>query len=162
MDSFIDRVKQTAFIRLYTFWKIPLIWWIRPSVIEMGKSRTELKIALSRRTKNHLNSMYFGALAIGAELVIAAKAVQTIQEQRKRVDFVFKDFKGEFLKRAEGDVHFICDQGEAVEALIKKTIQTGEREEAHFTSYALVPSKNPQEKVAQFELTLSVRYKAKK
>ncbi len=162
MDSLMDRFKQTAFIRLYTFWNIPLIWWIRPSVIEMGKKRTELKIALNRRTKNHLNSMYFGALAIGAELVIAAKAVQTIQEQRKRVDFVFKDFKGDFLKRAEGDTHFICDQGEAVEALIKKTIQTGEREEAKFTSYAIVPSKDATEKIAQFELTLSVRYKPKK
>lgn len=105
--------------------------------------------------------MYFGALAIGAELVIAAKAVQTIAESKKRVDFVFKDFKGQFLKRAEGHVHFICDQGSDVEALIKKTIASGEREEMVFTSYAVVPSKDPQEKIANFELTLSVKYKKK-
>ena len=161
MDSFTERFKQTAFIRLYTFWKIPLIWWIRPSMIESGANRTELKIPLGRRTKNHLNSMYFGALAIGAELVIAAKAVQTIAKHKKRVDFVFKDFKGNFLKRADGDTHFICDQGQAVEALIEKTIRTGEREEMLFTSYAVVPSKNPTEKIASFELTLSVKYKSK-
>lgn len=161
MDSLAERLKQTAFIRLYTFWKIPLIWWIRPSIIEMGKNRTELKIPLGRRTKNHLNSMYFGALAIGAELVIAAKAVHAINSHKKRVDFVFKDFKGQFLKRAEGHVHFICDQGEQVEALIAKTIASGEREEMVYTSYAVVPSKNPQEKIATFELTLSVKYKKK-
>lgn len=162
MDSLVERLKQTAFIRVYTFMKIPLIWWIRPSIIEMGKQRTELKIPLNRRTKNHLNSMYFGALAIGAELVIAAKAVHAIHNSRKKVDFVFKDFKGQFLKRAEGDVHFICEQGEMVEALIAKTIATGEREEMVYTSYAVVPGKDPQEKVASFELTLSVKYKPKK
>lgn len=162
MDPLMTRMKQTAFIRLYTFTKIPLIWWIRPSVIEMGKQRTELKIPLSRRTKNHLNSMYFGALAIGAELVIAAKAVQAIYDSKKRVDFVFKDFKGQFLKRAEGDVHFICDQGEQVEALIAKAIASGQREEMIYTSYAVVPSKNVDEKIATFELTLSVKYKPKK
>jgi NAD(P)H-flavin reductase len=161
MDSLLTRFKQTAFVRLYTFWKIPLIWWIRPTILEMGQARTIIKIALGRRTKNHLNSMYFGALAIGAELVIAAKAVQAISENKKRVDFVFKDFKGQFLKRAEGHVHFICDQGAEVEALIKKTIQSGEREEMLFTSYAVVPSKDPNEKIASFELTLSVKYKKK-
>lgn len=89
MDSFMDRFKQTAFIRLYTFWNIPLIWWIRPSVIEMGKKKTELKIALNRRTKNHLNSMYFGALAIGAELVIAAKSCANHSGTKKKSRFCF-------------------------------------------------------------------------
>lgn len=162
MNSMFTQLKQTAFIRIYTFLKIPLIWWIRPSVVEMGESRTVLKIPLFRRTKNHLNSMYFGALAIGAELVIAAKAVEAINQSGKRVDFVFKDFQGQFLKRAEGDVHFICDQGKEVTELIRKTIQSGEREELHLNSYAIVPKKDPNEKVGTFQLTLSVKYKPKK
>lgn len=162
MDPLQSRLKNTLFIRLYTFWNIPLIWWIRPTVVEMGKSRTVLKIALSRRTKNHLNSMYFGALVIGSELVVAAKAVQAIYESKEKVDFVFKDFKAEFLKRAEGDVHFICEHGIAVEDLVKKAIVSGERETQTFPGYAVVPSKDAQEKVVAFEVTLSVKKKRKK
>lgn len=162
MDSLKTRFKNTLFVRAFTFWNIPLIWWIRPSILEMGKARTIVEIALNRRTRNHLNSMYFGALAIGSELVVAAKAVQAIHESKQKVDFVFKDFDAQFLKRAEGDVHFICDQGVEVEALVQKTITTGERETQTFQGYAIVPSKDPNEKIVTFTVTLSVKKRSKK
>ena len=92
MDKWTDRFKNTLFVRAYTFTKIPLIWWLRPQILELGKQKTEIKIALNRRTKNHLNSMYFGSLAVGAELVIAMKAVVAIYQSKAKVDFVFKDF----------------------------------------------------------------------
>lgn len=162
MDNYKDRFKFTLFVRLYTFWNIPLIWWIRPSILEMGPARTVVKIALNRRTRNHLKSMYFGALVIGSELVVASKAVQAITESKEKVDFVFKDFKAQFLKRAEGDVHFICESGLEVNALVQKTIASGERETQTFTGYAIVPKKDPNEKVVTFEVTLSVKKKQKR
>ncbi len=162
MDTLKARLKNTAFLRLFTFWKIPLIWWIRPSVVEMGDSRTVIKVPLNRRTQNHLRSMYFGAIAIGAELVVAMKAVYAIHLSKKPVDFVFKDFKIDFLKRAEGDVHFICDSGLDVTKLVEKTIQTGERETQTFQGYAIVPAKDPNEKIVTFEVTLSVKLRKKK
>lgn len=128
----------------------------------MSTDRTILKIPLTRRTKNHLNSMYFGALAIGAEVAIAAIAVKTIADSKKPVDFVFKDFQGSFQKRADGDVHFICDQGKAVKALIEKAIASGEREEGIFNSYAVVPKTDAEAKVAEFTLTLSCKLRQKK
>lgn len=157
MDTIQNRFRNTAFLRLFTFWNIPLIWWIRPSVLEMGPSRTVIEIKLGRRTRNHLRSMYFGAIAIGSELVVATKAVHAIHQSKKKVDFVFKDFKIDFLKRAEGDVHFICDSGIDVTKLVEKTIATGERESQTFTGYAIVPSKDPNEKIVTFEVTLSVK-----
>ena len=162
MDSFKERFKNTAFLRAFTFWNIPLIWWIRPTAIEMGKNRTTVEIKLNRRTRNHLKSMYFGAIVIGSELVVAAKAVQAIVACKQKVDFVFKDFSIQCLKRAEGDVHFICDQGEEVEALIAKCLSSGVRETKTYEGYAIVPSKNPTEKVATFTVTLSVKMKQKK
>lgn len=162
MDSFKLRLRNTAFVRLYTFWNIPLIWWIRPSVLEMGRERTIISIALNRRTRNHLGSMYFGALAIGSELVVAAKAVQAIMDSKEKVDFVFKDFKIDFHKRAEGTVHFICDQGSGVEELVRKTIENGERQTQTFQGYAIVPGKDPNEKIVTFDVTLSVKKKTRK
>ncbi len=149
MDTFKERFKNTAFIRFYTFMKIPLIWWIRPSLIEVSKERTILEIKLQRRTKNHLGAMYFGALAIGAEVTIAVKALKAIYDSKEKVDFVFKDFKADFLKRAEGDVHFICDQGTQVEALVKKCIESGQRESQTFESYAMV--KNSQVRNQEYD-----------
>jgi acyl-coenzyme A thioesterase PaaI-like protein len=152
-----DKFKATAFLRLYTFTKIPLIWWISPSVEEMSEQRGVVSIPLTRKTKNHLNVMYFGALAIGAEMVVALRAVKSIQDNKAPVDYIFKDFKANFLKRAEGDVHFVCEQGQAVEALLQQALTSGERVTETFKSYAIVPSKDPKEIVAEFEVTLSMK-----
>jgi hypothetical protein len=157
VDSLKTRLKNTAFVRLYTLTKIPLIALLLPEILEMGKSRTEIKIALRTLNKNHLGTMYFGALVMGAELVVAAKAVQAIYDSQQKVDFVFKDFSAQFLKRADGHVHFICEQGEAVDALIAKAIESGQREEQTFSGFAVVPGKSLEEKIMTSTVTLSVK-----
>lgn len=160
--SWQEKLKMTAFIRLYTFMKIPLIWWIHPSVVEISRDVSILKIPLTRRSRNHLNSMYFGAMAIGAEVCVALKAVKTINDSKKPVDYVFKDFKAEFLKRAEDDVHFVFEDAKAVEDLTQLAIKTGERQNQTFNGYAIVPKKDPTEKVMTFAVTLSMKLRQKK
>jgi hypothetical protein len=160
--SMFENLKNTILIRAYAFLNIPLIWWVRPSVIEVSDQRTILKIPLNRRTQNHLKVMYFGAMAMGAEAAVAVKAIHAIYKSKKKVDYIFKDFHADFLKRAEGDVHFICDEGIAVESLVQKAIDSGQRESQTFNSYAIVPSKDPSQKVATFAVTLSVKMRAVK
>lgn len=160
--SKLQNFKSNLFLSLYAWTKIPLIGFCSPRVIEAGDQRTVLKVPLNYRTKNHLGAMYFGALAIGAELSIAMLAVKKIQESGQRIDFLFKDFKAEFLKRAEGDVLFICDQAQTVVEQINEAKNSTERINRTMTAYAIVPSVSETEKVATFELTLSVKNRAKK
>jgi len=158
----MKNLKYTAFIHLYGLLKIPLVLFISPRVVEVGPKRCVLKVPLSYRTKNHLNSMYFGALGIGAELSIAAAAVMAITESKQKIDFVFKDFSGQYLKRADGDVHFICDEVEAVNALIEEAKTNPARLERKFKGYAVVPKTSETEPVMTYELTLSVRNRSLK
>lgn len=162
MDDLKTRFKNTLFLQLYAFFKIPLLAWVRPQVLENSTEKTVLKLPLSRRTKNHLNVMYFGALGMGAEACIALKAVQAIEKSGQRIDFIFKDFQAQFLKRAESDVHFTCDQGREVEALLQKAIASKERETQTFRSYATTPDKTGNEVVAEFKVTLSIKLRQKK
>lgn len=103
----LKNLKLTTFINLYGLFKIPLVLFVNPRVVESSEDKFVLKIPLAYRTKNHMGSMYFGALGIGAELSIAAAAVVAIAESKQKIDFIFKDFKAEYLKRGSGDVHFI-------------------------------------------------------
>ena len=160
--SKLENFKNNLFLRLYAWTKIPLIGFCSPVVIESSSSRFELKIPLGYRTKNHLNAMYFGALAIGSELSIAMLAVKKIEESGVKIDFLFKDYKAEFLRRAEGDVHFICEEAQVVVDQIEEAKNSTERINRTMTAYAIVPSVNPTEKVATFELTLSVKNRQKK
>ena len=147
---------MTAIVNTYSLFKIPLIAFITPTVQELSEDRTVVKIRLGLRTRNHLNVMYFGALAVGAELSIASKALQAIQASGKRIDFIFKDFQAEFLKRADGHVHFVCDEAAKVTQLVAQAAEQTDRIEATFNGYACVPSKSA-EPVMKYRLTLSLK-----
>ena len=161
-ESGFQKWKNNLFLSVYAWTQIPLIGFTGPRVLESSNARTVLMVPLNYRTKNHLGAMYFGALAIGAELSIAMLAVKEIQESGLRIDFLFKDFKAEFLKRAEGHVHFICDQAQTVVDQINEAKTSEERINRTMKAYAIVPSKSETEHVAEFELTLSVKRRVKK
>lgn len=154
---------QKANLKLTFFgiWKIPLLFFCRPKIIEYSPERTVVKIPLRRRTKNHLNSMYFGALAVGADVTGAFIAFDKIASLKKNVSLVFKDFNAEFMVRPMGDVHFICEDGKKVLEMIEETLTTKERVNFPLTITAKAPSIN-EDVVAKFTLTLSLKYKPKR
>ena len=140
--------------------QVPLIFYCRPKVVSISDSKLELKIKLNRRTKNHLNSMYFGVLAVGADVTGGFLAMRYIQASTSKIALIFKDFKAEFLKRAEGDVHFVCEDGIAIQNLVRAAEETGERQSLPVQIIATVP-KISDEPVAKFILTLSIKKKSK-
>jgi hypothetical protein len=157
----ITPFKANVFLKIYGLLKIPLLAFVNPKCVELSPTRSVIKIKLRRRTQNHLRVMYFGSLAVGAELSIAIAAVVAINESGQKIDFIFKDFKADFLKRCDGDVHFICDEADQVRALIERAKTSSERLEQTFKAYSTVPSKSLTDKVAVYELTLSVRNRSK-
>ena len=60
--------KATAGVRLWALRNVFLLYFTKPSVLEVNERRCEVRIPLNWRTKNHLQSMYFGALCIGADV----------------------------------------------------------------------------------------------
>lgn len=149
--------KETAKLRLFSLMKIPLVFLASPKIIEISDKRIELKIPLNYITKNHLGSMYFGALCIGADMAIGLLGFSKIEKASNKVNIIFKDVKAQFLKRPEGDVHFICEGGEGIENLISQAIATGERQSETFKTYAVVPKIDKEKVVAEFYLTLSAK-----
>lgn len=151
-----DNFKLTLLINLYSMFNIPLLAFVTPRIEEMSQQRSVVRIKLSRRSRNHLRVMYFGALAMGAELSVAARAVQEIARSKKRIDFLFKDFKAEFLRRADGHIHFVCDEADQVAQLISDSLNSSERITRTFNGKAVLAS-NPEEVVMTYSLSLSVR-----
>ena len=138
--------------------KIPMILYVRPSVVEISAERVVLKVPLKRRTKNHLGSMYFGALAVGADCTAGIFAVRWIRQRSEPISMIIKDLKAVFLRRAEGDVYFTCTQGRAISALVSKAAESDERVELPIHVKATVPDLSD-EPVADFSLTLSLKKK---
>jgi acyl-coenzyme A thioesterase PaaI-like protein len=150
-------LKETLGVRLWAFKNVFLLWFIQPSILEIDENRCVVRIPLTWRTRNHLRSMYFGALCMGADVAGGLIAFHLMRKLKVSVSFVFKDVRGEFLKRPEADVHFTCTDGAVIQELMRRTIESGERQEAKVHVVATVPKKLGDEPVANFELTLSLK-----
>ena len=150
--------RANLYLKVFGLTKIPLLAFCRPKIINLDTKLVEIKIPLRRRTRNHLNSMYFGALSVGADITGGFLAMMCIQKSKHKVALIFKDFKADFLKRAEGDVHFKCNEGLEISQLVEKTIESGQRENMIVHINASVPSIS-KDIIAKFELTLSLKNK---
>ena len=150
--------KQTLYLRYFGLRKIPLLYYVRPSVITCTEEKVVIRIPLCRRTKNHQGSMYFAALAIGADCSVGLLAVELINQQQENISFIFKDFNAEFLRRANGDVYFSCVQGREIRELVQQAVTGHERVEMSLNANATVPAESD-EPVARFRLTLSLKRK---
>lgn len=116
-----------------------------------------MRIPLKRRNKNHLNSMYFGVLAVGADVAGGYMAMHKANQRGKSVSLAFKSVRGEFHKRPEAAVHFHCVEGEKIDRMLDETARTGERVNQEVHIIATCPTLHGDEPMAEFWLTLSLK-----
>lgn len=153
-------LKETLFIRAFGLARVPVIAFLGPNVIDISDRRAVIEIPLDWRSRNHLRSMYFGALCVGADLAGGIMALRLARACGVKLSFVFKDMRANFLKRAEGDVHFTCEDGDLIAQALARTQATGDRQNCGVFVRATVPGKNPDESVAEFWMTLSLKRQA--
>jgi acyl-coenzyme A thioesterase PaaI-like protein len=151
-------VRETLAIRLFAL-RVPVLLFLGPRVMELDEAHAAVKIPLRWRSRNHVGSMYFGALCAGADLAAGLNAFHAIRHGHARVVPLFKDLKAEFLKRADGDVWFRAGEGKRVAEAVRQADETGERITLPVEVVATVPSRYGDEPVARFTLGLSLRRK---
>ena len=153
-------MKPTTMVRLWSLQNVFLLWLTRPKIVELSADRCVVRIPLNWITRRRdIKAMYLGTLCMGADVAGGLIAFNLVRRSGARVSFVFKDIRGEFLKRAEGDVDFTCNDGPLVQDLVQRALAGDDRQEATVTIIATVPKKLGDEPVARFALTLSVKKK---
>jgi len=150
-------LNATLKVRLLGFLKIPLMYFCRPRILNIDDESVTVVIPFKRKTKNHVGSMYIGALTVGADLAGGYLAMHHVSKMKNKNKLIFKDFHADFLKRAEGDVHLICNDGNKIRELVEEVSKSGERGNMSVLINAYVPTKFKDEPVAKFTLTLSIK-----
>lgn len=145
------------FLWQFSHFKVPMIAYVKPRLMLINEREIVIRVPLNRRTRNHLNSMYFGALAVGADLAGGFHAFYHADLAGCKVSLAFKSFQAQFLQRPESDVHFVCNEGELVKQMILESKTQGHRitqpiKITAYTNYSEAPKE-----VAHFILELSVR-----
>ncbi len=155
-----DLKKAQRMLWLFGLFKIPLIGFVKPKLLELNDKRMVVKIRLRRKTKNHLGSMYFGSLAIGADLAGAFQSFYMADKMKAKLSIVFKSFEASFLKRPESDVYFVSDEGLTIQKMVEETIKTKERVTKDIKISAVTGYPDNLEVVSEFVLGLSVKDKS--
>ncbi|KTD17583.1 PaaI family thioesterase [Legionella jordanis] len=145
------------FLRYFGHFKVPLIGHLQPKLIHIDDEEVIVKLPLTRRSKNHLNSMYFGALAVGADLAGGLHGFYHSEQSKIKSSIVFKSFHANFLRRPETDVYFVCKQGQEVKTMIEESKRTKERINKPIEIQAFIHYPDAPEEVAQFTLELSIK-----
>ena len=141
---------------LLGIFRIPLIGFLRPRILRVDEKEVHVRIRLRRRSKNHLGSMYFGALAIGADLAAGIHAFYFAEKSGVKVSFAFKSMSAEFLKRAESNIIFITKDGNIIEKAVEESLLSKKR----VNKMVKVEAMNEQnECVASFEMGVSIKVK---
>lgn len=152
MDVSIKKMRWLLF--LLGFMKIPMIRYTRPKLLAIDDNTVRVKIKLRRRTKNHLSSMYFGALSVGADIAGGIQVFYFSKKMDRKVSFAFKGMNAQFLKRAESDIVFESNEGPKIQKAMEKSLIEG----ARINDSIMVEAKNDAgEIVATFEMIVSVR-----
>jgi acyl-coenzyme A thioesterase PaaI-like protein len=149
-------LKETAAVRLLGL-RIPLLLFVGPRVVELDDEGAAVMLPLSWRTRNHVGSMYVGAMAAGADLASGMNAFSLIRSRHRTVVPVFKFARMDFLKRADGDVVFRTRDGRRIAEAMSETERTGERVTLPVDVVATVPDRYGDEPVARFSMGLSLK-----
>ncbi|HLW38806.1 MAG TPA: DUF4442 domain-containing protein [Brumimicrobium sp.] len=148
--------KMRRLLWLMGKFKIPMIAYVKPKILALDEEQIKVRIKLRRRTKNHLSSMYFGSLAVGADVAAGLHAFYFAELAGEKISFAFKSVNGEFLKRATTDVVFISKDGLVVKETFKEAMETKERINRKVNVEVMDAN---QEIVAKFVLEISVKVK---
>ena len=141
----------------FGYFKVPLIGYLHPKLISITDQDIVIRLPFNRRSKNHLNSMYFGALSIGADLAGGFHGLYHAKQSSEQVSLAFKSFEARFLKRPESDVFFVSTMGLDVKEMIHKSKETGLRINSPIHVKAYVNYPHQSEEVASFVLELSLK-----
>jgi hypothetical protein len=156
----LSKLQQFKFF-LWSFgrFKVPMIGYTRPKLLVMNDQTIIVKIPLKRRTKNHLNSMYFGALAVGADIAGGFHGFYHADRANTKASIVFKSFRADFLSRPESDVYFVSEMGDTVKAMIAQSKLEKKRINKPIDIKAFTNYNHPDKKVevAHFILELSIK-----
>jgi Domain of unknown function (DUF4442) len=153
-----DKLSPVWQLKIFSLTQIPLLFLVQPKVQKLDDESCEIRVNLGFITKNHIGSMYFGAQAIAADAVVALPVFHHAKHfEGKSIVPIFKSVRAEFLKRAEGDLIFVCHAGAQIQAMIEKTIATGERVTEEIAAEAALVESG--EVVSKFVLALSIKVK---
>lgn len=112
--------------RKILFFKIPIAWVAGLRLTSFSSDKCEIGVKLGRWSQNPFRSMFWAVQGMAAEFTTGFMCMDKVQKSGKRISMLVLEQNGKFTKKAVGKITFVCDEGNQIDAIIQKAIDTGE------------------------------------
>lgn len=148
-------MKPTDF-RKFLFFKMPIAWLAGLRLFSYSKNEAVISVKLSRWSQNPFKSMFWAVQGMAAELSTGVLCISKIQQSGKKISMLVIEQNGKFTKKAVGKITFTCSQGEEIDEVLQKAIETGQGITLKLKSYGI---DEKGDKVAEFWFLWSFKLK---
>lgn len=143
---------------LFKITKLPLTFLSGIKTEELLPNSATTSVKYSYLNTNPFKSIYYGVLAMTAELSTGVLAIFSIAKHQESISLLVVESHGKFLKKATGTIKFTCNDG----ALFEKEIERCIQEKVPVTVLASTKGYNEQnELVCEYTFTWSFKLREK-
>lgn len=148
-----------AKFRFYLLSKIPLAFIAGVRLENLSESQCSLSLRHSWWNQNPFRSIYFGALAMCAEISTGLLLLSRIQRSGESISMLVTSMKADFVKKAKGKIIFTCALGKDFESAFSSVL-TGEEGEVFILESSGLDEEG--EIVATFYFEWSIKKRSQK
>lgn len=148
-------MKRSTFNK-FTWIKLPIakVAGIKLHHYDEKKSQTQVK--LKWLNQNPFKSMFWAVQGMAAELSTGVLCISKIQNSGQKISMLVVGLEANFTKKAIGKIIFTCEQGEELDDVLQKAIETGEGQTLKMKSIGLDETG---EQVSEFVFNWSFKVK---
>jgi hypothetical protein len=121
--KYLQDIRSPWKLRYYFLRNLPSAAWWGLRIQEVSAQRAAVVIPYNWRTKNPFRSIYFAALAGAGELSTGVLA-NMARMRGGPISMLVVGQSSEFVKKATTPTVFTCEQGDMVQAVVQKAIET--------------------------------------
>lgn len=91
-----------------------------------NEKESQISVKFGWLNQNPFKSMFWAVQGMAAELSTGTLCMSKIQKTGKKISMLVVGLQANFTKKAVGKIIFSCNQGEELDAVLNKAIETGE------------------------------------
>lgn len=145
--------------RLFLFLKIPLAFIAGIRLNQVSKEACSLSLRHRWWNQNPFKSIYFGAMAMCAEISTGLLVMNRIQAENANVSMLVTNMKADFTKKATGKITFTCTLDNEFEKTFQSVLISDEGQTHTLRSVGI---DQDGDEVATFYFTWSIKRRTQK
>lgn len=118
-------MNRSSFSTFLTF-KLPIAKIAGLRLHYFDESKSQVSVRYGWLNQNPFKSMFWAVQGMAAELSTGTLSLTKIKKSGKRISMLVVGLEASFTKKAVGKIVFTCEQGEELDLVLQKAIETGE------------------------------------